>query len=70
MSDSYEAPRSMSVAIGLTDTDKAERIFAALADGGDVQMDLQETFWAKRFGMLTDRYGVPWMISAGEMGQG
>jgi PhnB protein len=47
-----------------TDTPaEAERIFAALADGGEVQMALQETFWAHRFGMLTDRYGKGWMVN-------
>jgi PhnB protein len=42
---------------------EAERIFNALVAGGEVQMALQETFWAKRFGMLTDRYGKAWMVN-------
>lgn len=42
---------------------EAERIYAALGEGGSVQMPLQETFWAQRFGMLTDRYGKGWMIN-------
>ena len=41
----------------------ADRAFAALADGGQVQMPLGKTFWSPRFGMLTDRFGVGWMIS-------
>jgi PhnB protein len=41
----------------------AERIFAALLDGGKAQMPLQETFWAHRWGALTDRYGKPWMVN-------
>jgi PhnB protein len=41
----------------------AERIFNALADGGKVGMPLQQTFWAARFGMVTDRFGIPWMIN-------
>ena len=41
---------------------EAERVFAALADGGEVTMPLQQTFWSERFGMLVDRFGVPWMI--------
>jgi PhnB protein len=41
----------------------AERIFSALAEGGTVQMPIQETFWSVRFGMLTDRFGIPWMIN-------
>jgi PhnB protein len=42
---------------------EAERIFATLADGGKVTMPVQETFWAQRFGMVTDRFGTPWMIN-------
>ena len=40
----------------------AERVFAALADGGQVQMPLAKTFFSSRFGMVADRFGVPWMI--------
>jgi len=42
---------------------EADRIFNALAVGGEVQMPIQETFWAKRFGVLTDRYGKAWMVN-------
>ena len=38
-------------------------MFAALKDGGEVEMELEETFWAKRFGMLHDRWGVKWMFN-------
>ncbi len=41
----------------------AERIFHALAEGGEVTMPLEETFWAHRFGALKDRYGKHWMIN-------
>jgi PhnB protein len=41
---------------------EADRAFAALADGGEVQMPLAETFYSPRFGMVTDRFGVLWMI--------
>jgi len=47
----------------VTDPEEAERIFAALSEGGQVQMPLQETFWAQRFGLLTDRYGKGWMVN-------
>ena len=43
--------------------EEAERIFAALAEGGQVQMPIAETFWAHRWGALTDRYGKPWMVN-------
>ena len=41
---------------------EAKRIFNALADGGEVRMPLTSTFFASSFGMLTDRYGVAWMV--------
>jgi PhnB protein len=46
----------------------AERLFAALADGGQVQMPLAQTFWSPRFGMVTDRFGVLWMVNVCEKG--
>ena len=42
---------------------EADRAFAALSDGGKVKMPLTKTFWSPRFGMLTDRFGLGWMIS-------
>lgn len=42
---------------------EAERVFHALAEGGQVQMPIDETFWAQRFGMLVDRYGHAWMVN-------
>ncbi|HYA29534.1 MAG TPA: VOC family protein [Acidobacteriota bacterium] len=41
---------------------EAERIYAALGDGGQVQMPLSKTFWSPRFGMVADRFGVSWMV--------
>ena len=46
--------------------DDAERVFAGLAEGGIVGLPLQKTFWAHRFGMVTDRFGIPWAINCGE----
>lgn len=45
---------------------EAQRVFAALADGGKVTMPLMKTFWSPCFGMLTDRFGMGWMITTGE----
>jgi PhnB protein len=56
-------PHGYAVSIGVTDPAEADRIFAALSEGGRVAMPIQETFWAKRFGMFTDRYGTPWMVN-------
>jgi PhnB protein len=59
----YERPRGFEILLGLDDPAAAERIFEALADGGMVQMPLQETFWAVRFGVLVDQFGIPWSIN-------
>ncbi len=61
--DQYQKSQGFSVSIQLTDSAQAERIFKALAEGGTIQMPLEKTFWALRFGMLTDRFGIPWMIN-------
>lgn len=51
------------VNIDVATPNEAERIFSALSDGGSVQMPIAETFWAHRFGMLTDRFGKGWMVN-------
>ena len=61
--DGYRAPVGFEVAIALDDLDEAKRIFSALSDRGTVTMAMQETFWTKGFAMLTDRFGVRWMIN-------
>lgn len=59
----YQAPRGCAVLLAVDDVERAERIYKDLAEGGKVQMEIQETFWAKRFGMLVDRFGIPWMVN-------
>ena len=55
-----------SVAITMK-TEDADRIYTALSAGArQITMEMTETFWAKRFGMFTDRFGVPWMVSSAE----
>jgi PhnB protein len=56
-------PTGFMVALAVEDVDQAERIFRALTEGGTVQMDWQDTFWAKKFGMVTDRFGIPWVVN-------
>ena len=51
-----------ALSVDAKDEATADRMFAALADGGKVQMPLGETFFAQRFGMVADRFGVGWMI--------
>ena len=59
----WEPIKCAYVVINLDGAPKAERIFNALADGGKVDMPLQETFWAHRYGITVDRFGVPWMVN-------
>jgi PhnB protein len=61
--DHYEKPRGFSVSLQIKDPAQAERVFHELAEGGAVQMPIQPTFWAERFGMLVDRFGIPWMVN-------
>jgi PhnB protein len=58
-----EEPKGFSVSISLNDPAEAERIFRTLAENGTVRMPFQQTFWAHRFAMLVDRFGIPWMIN-------
>jgi PhnB protein len=64
--DHYQKPAGFSVKLDPQDEAEAERVFSALAENGTVQMPLQETFWAVRFGMLVDQFGIPWMINYGQ----
>ena len=57
------AMKGFSVTLSIDQPAEADRVFAALADKGTVRMPIQETFWARRFGMLTDQFGTPWMIN-------
>ncbi|MBB5202716.1 PhnB protein [Inhella inkyongensis] len=59
----YEAPRGFHLTLNRTSVDEARALFDALAAGGQVQMPFEPTFWAAGFGMLVDRFGVPWMVN-------
>jgi PhnB protein len=61
--DQYEEPKGFSLTLQIKSTADAERTFNELAEGGRVVMPLEKTFWAARFGMLVDRFGIPWMIN-------
>jgi PhnB protein len=63
MAGCYAVPAGFHVTLSFDDAAEAERVFAALSDGGTVNMPIQETFWAVRFGMLVDRFGTPWMVN-------
>ena len=64
--DRYEQPKGFSLSLQIQSAADAERIFHELANGGTVVMPLEKTFWAARFGMVIDRFGIPWLINCGE----
>ena len=59
----YETPKGFWVSIGVEDPAEADRIFQALSENATITMPIQQTFWSKRFAMLTDRFGTRWMIN-------
>lgn len=58
----FSGMQGCSLTLAVDTVDEAERKFAALADGGKVTMPLAPSFFAQRFGMVTDRFGVAWMV--------
>jgi PhnB protein len=65
--DYYRRPSGFSVSLAVEDEFESERIFHALAHDGTVTMPLAPTFWAARFGMVIDQFGIPWMVSGGSL---
>lgn len=59
----YEEPKGFSLSVHLDNPAEAERIFAELSRDGQSVIPLEKTFWAERFGMVVDRFGVPWLIN-------
>lgn len=59
----YSPPHGMTVSLQVDTVEQAERLYAALAEGAQIQMPLGKTFWSEAFAMLTDRFGTPWMIN-------
>ena len=62
----YQKPQGFTLTLNLDDVARAERIFTELAEKGTVEMPLQETFWALRFGVVVDQFGMPWEINCGK----
>ncbi len=56
--------QGLAINYSTTDVAEAERVFAALAEGGEVQMPMAPQFWSPAFGSCVDRFGTPWMVSA------
>jgi PhnB protein len=65
----YEGIKSVSIAMNYPTVAEAERVFRALADGGKVTMSQQPTMWARSCGMVTDRFGTPWIINGELQGE-
>ena len=61
--DRYEAPQGFAVSITVTREAEGQRIFQALGDRGKITMPFQPTFWSPGFGMLVDRFGIPWIVN-------
>ena len=61
--EQYEEAKGFSLSLQIKSTADAERIFHELAKEGKVVMPLEKTFWAERFGMVVDRFGIPWLIN-------
>jgi PhnB protein len=59
----YEQPKGFEIVLQMDDSVAAERVFQALAEKGKIALPLQQTFWASRFGMLVDQFGIPWSIN-------
>lgn len=59
----HSAGNNVTLSLNFTDETEQASIFEKLAPGGTVLMPLQDTFWEAKFGMLNDRYGIPWMFN-------
>ena len=59
----YRGIHGVSIALNFDSVEEAQRVFAALGEGGTVTMPLDEAFWAKKFGMVKDRFGCHWMVN-------
>jgi PhnB protein len=59
----YRRPQGFSVLIDVEGVENAHRIFSALAERGSVDLPMQQTFWSPAFGVLVDRFGIPWEIN-------
>lgn len=60
-----KAGENIAIMAEFDSTDQAKAAFGALKEGGEVSMEIQETFWSKCFGSLTDKFGINWNISIG-----
>ncbi|HJQ53553.1 MAG TPA: VOC family protein [Gemmatimonadaceae bacterium] len=59
----YEEPKGFSLSLNVPSATEAEKLFERLSEGGRVVYAIEKTFWSERFGMVVDRFGIPWMIN-------
>ncbi len=59
----YEGVKGVSITLNYATVEEGESVFNALSNGGNITMPYSPTFWAKKFGMLTDRFGIHWIIN-------
>ena len=59
----YKPGGNVYLSLQIADTKRAEKVFNALCEKGKVEMPFEKTFWSPGFGMVVDRYGVPWMVN-------
>ena len=64
--DEPESIQGIQVQTSFDDFDEAKRVFESLAEGGKIKMPFEKTFWALGFGMLVDKFGVPWMVNCND----
>ena len=62
----FTPPQGFSVSLAIDLPEDADRVFAAMSEGGKVMMPIQATFWAARFGMFIDKFGIPWMVNCNQ----
>ena len=61
--EQYEAPKGISLSLQIPDADEGNRVFRELAEGGRIVMPFEATFWAAGFGIVVDRFGIPWLVN-------
>jgi PhnB protein len=59
----YEPPKGFSLSVNAPSASEAQSLFEELGNGGRVLYPMEKTFWSERFGMVVDRFGIPWMIN-------
>lgn len=62
----HKTGNNFSVSVSVEKREEVDRLYSALSDGGQIDMPVQDTFWGEYFGMLTDKFGIKWMIGSSQ----